>query len=160
MRRLSIRWRLTLWYGAVLSMILIGFSVAVYLMMQRHLLALTDATLREELDELAAEVKRAEDLSNLRQILESRFPVQEGYELQVGAVTGEPLFRSVGIGSTGLPKPVALRTGLNAPTYESVTLDGHRPVRLASRMVLGPSGSLLIQAGVTLVPNARALNSW
>ena len=39
-RRLSIRWRLTLWYGIVLSVILIGFSVAVYLLMQRHLLEL------------------------------------------------------------------------------------------------------------------------
>ena len=52
MRRLSIRWRLTLWYGAVLSVILIGFSGAVYLLMQRHLLTLTDAALSEELDEL------------------------------------------------------------------------------------------------------------
>ena len=30
MKRLSIRWRLTLWYGIVLSAILAGFSVAVY----------------------------------------------------------------------------------------------------------------------------------
>jgi two-component system, OmpR family, heavy metal sensor histidine kinase CusS len=36
-------------------------------------------------------------------------------------------------------------------------LDGMRPVRLASRLVAGPSESLLIQAAVTLVPNARAL---
>ena len=52
MRRLSIRWRLTLWYGAVLSAILVGFCTAVYLLMERQLLSLTDATLREELDAL------------------------------------------------------------------------------------------------------------
>ena len=56
MRRLSIRWRLTLWYGVVLSAILVGFSGAVYLLMRHHLLALTDAALAEELAELAAEV--------------------------------------------------------------------------------------------------------
>ncbi len=40
MKNLSIRWRLTLWYGAVLSVILVGFSGAVYLLMRHHLLAL------------------------------------------------------------------------------------------------------------------------
>ena len=44
-RNLTIRWRLTPWDGAVLSAILVGFSVAAYLLMQHHLLALTDATL-------------------------------------------------------------------------------------------------------------------
>ena len=34
MKRLSIRWSLTLWYGVVLSAILVGFSGAVYLLMQ------------------------------------------------------------------------------------------------------------------------------
>ena len=62
-RRLSIRWRLTLWYGTVLSVILAGFSGAVYLLMQRHLLTLTDAALSEELAELADEVRRVESLS-------------------------------------------------------------------------------------------------
>ncbi len=157
MRGLSIRWRLTLWYGAVLSTILIGFSVAVYLLMQRHLLALTDATLREEVDELAAEVKRVKTVAALPHVLSSRFPDQEGYELEVGTPDGEPLFRSVGMGSTGLPKPVAGRSGQGAAIYESVRLDGQRPFRLASRMVPGPSGPLLIQAAITLEPNQRAL---
>ena len=43
------------------------------------------------------------------------------------------------------------------PTYESVTLDDHTPVRLASHVVDSPSGPLLIQAAVTLAPNVRAL---
>jgi two-component system heavy metal sensor histidine kinase CusS len=157
-RRLSIRWRLSLWYGAVLTVILIGFSVAVYLLMQRHLLALSDAALREELDELTAEIKKIENLPSLPAILASRFPDQDGYELQVRTAAGEPLFRSVGIGSTGLLKPEKARYGFGAPTYESTTLDALWPARLASRMIPGPSGSLLIQAAVTLAPNVRALD--
>ena len=62
MRRLSIRWRLTLWYGAVLLLILIGSSGAVYLLMQRHLLTLNDSALWEELDELTDEI---EELNHL-----------------------------------------------------------------------------------------------
>ena len=38
MRRLSIRWRLTLWYGAILSAILVGFSAMAYMRMRHHLL--------------------------------------------------------------------------------------------------------------------------
>jgi two-component system heavy metal sensor histidine kinase CusS len=156
-RRLTIRWRLTLWYGTVLSVILAGFSGAVYLLMQRHLLTLTDAALSEELDELADEVMRVESRSSLPGVLKTRFPGHEGYELQVRTNAGEPLFRSAGIESTGLPNPVAHGKSVDLPAYESITLDGSRPVRLASREVSGPSGTFLIQAGVTLVPNVRAL---
>ena len=37
MRRLSIRWRLTLWYSAVLAGVLAVFGISVYLLMQRGL---------------------------------------------------------------------------------------------------------------------------
>jgi hypothetical protein len=38
-RHMSIRLRLTLWYGVVLSVILVGFSASVYVLMRHHLLA-------------------------------------------------------------------------------------------------------------------------
>jgi two-component system, OmpR family, heavy metal sensor histidine kinase CusS len=155
--RLSIRWRLTLWYGTILSVILAGFSAAVYLLMERHLLMLTDAALNEELDELADEVKRVPSQSNLPAVLKTQFPGHEGYELQVRTEAGEPLFRSVGIESTGLPDPAARRYVADLPVYESLTLRGGRPMRVASREVSVPSGKLVVQAAMTLVPNARAL---
>ncbi len=157
MSGLSIRWRLTLWYGAVLSTILVGFSVAVFLLMERHLLELTDSTLREELDELAAEVKRVDTLTTLPLALSSRFPDQEGYELEVRTPGGATLFRSAGMGSAGLPQPVIAQSGHDAATYEIVRRAGQGPVRMASRVVPGPSGPLLIQAAITLIPNLRAL---
>jgi two-component system, OmpR family, heavy metal sensor histidine kinase CusS len=156
-RRLSIRWRLTLWYGTVLSVILAGFSGAVYLLMERHLLTLSDAALSEELAELADEIGRIESYASLPEVLRTRFPGHEGYELQVRTVTGELLFRSEGIESTGLPAPVVRGNGVERPAYVSMTLDGRRPVRLASCEVPGPTATLVIQAAVTLVPNARAL---
>ena len=76
---------------------------AAYLLMERHLLTLTDAALNEELDELADEVKRVPSQSDLPAVLKARFPGHEGYELQVRTDAGEPVFRSAGIGSTGLP---------------------------------------------------------
>ena len=41
MSRLSIRWRLTLWYGVALATVLAVFGVSVYLMMRHLLLART-----------------------------------------------------------------------------------------------------------------------
>jgi heavy metal sensor kinase len=156
-RRLSIRWRLTLGYGAVLSAILVGFSSAVYLLMHHHLLALTDAGLREELVELGDEVGRARHLSRLSKGLELRFSSEEGYEFQVGTLAGEPLYRSEGIRSGGLPRPDVRALGAGSPACESVSLSGLGPVRMASRVVPSPSGPMLIQVVVTLAPNARAL---
>jgi two-component system, OmpR family, heavy metal sensor histidine kinase CusS len=156
-RRLSIRWRLTLWYGTVLSILLFGFSAAVYLLMERHLLTLTDAALSEELAELAAEVRRVKDVATLPRALEVQFPGQEGYELQVRSDIGQPLFRSQGVKSTGLPGPHVRSDGSYIPTYESIVLDQSRPARMASCKVAGPSGTLELQAAVTLVPNAQAL---
>jgi len=58
MRHLTIRWRLTLWYGIVLTATLVVFSVAVNVLMRHHLLALTDAGLAEELVERPRSVRR------------------------------------------------------------------------------------------------------
>ncbi|MBX6311334.1 MAG: HAMP domain-containing protein, partial [Isosphaeraceae bacterium] len=129
----------------------------VYLLMSHHLLALTDAALREELVELGDEVGRAGGLARLPAVLALRFASHEGYEFQVSTMAGAPLFRSAGLGPGGLPRPDARPTSSGEPAYERITLDGIGPVRMASRVVPGPSGPLLIQAIVTLAPNARAL---
>jgi two-component system, OmpR family, heavy metal sensor histidine kinase CusS len=90
-------------------------------------------------------------------VLKTQFPGHEGYELQVRTEAGEPIFRSAGIESTGLPNSATRRQVAVLPVYESLTLKGGRPMRVASREVSGPSGKLLVQAAMTLVPNARAL---
>ena len=45
MKRLSIRWRLTLWYSAVLAGVLAVFGISVYLLMQRGLQIRTSESL-------------------------------------------------------------------------------------------------------------------
>ena len=158
MRRLSIRWRLTLWYGTVLSVILAGFSGAVYLLMERHLLTLTDAAISEELAELADESRREQSLiPSLPGVLRTRFPGHEGYELQVRTVGGEPLSEAW----------VSSRRAARALLYVAM-VSICRFMRASRLIAAGPSawrvvkspgrrGRFLIQAAVTLVPNARAL---
>ena len=68
MSRLSIRWRLTLWYGAVLATVLAVFGVSVYLMMRHLLLARTGTGMSMEATEVAEEVARARDRSDPRHL--------------------------------------------------------------------------------------------
>jgi heavy metal sensor kinase len=154
---LSIRWRLTLSYAGVLSVILVGFSVAVYLLMQRHLLALTDAALHEELVELAEELNRSGSISELPGQLRLRFPAHPGYELQVSTKAGEHLFQSDGLKPEGLPRPKLQKQRAGNSVTESVILKDLGPFRLGSRLVSSPAGELVVQAAVTLAPNAGAL---
>jgi two-component system heavy metal sensor histidine kinase CusS len=156
-RRLSIRWRLTLWYAAILSAILVGFSATAYMRMRHHLLDLTDATLREELVELEVEIGRARGLASSPEELEIRFVGPDGYVYQVGTMEGKTIFRSVEIKSAGLPGPDIRLIHTGELSYESITLDKLGPVRLASRVAPSPSGPLLIQAAASMIPNARAL---
>ena len=57
----SIRWRLTAWYGVVLLAALLSFSTAVYFIMRHELTVLLDASLSEELSEMAREAEHARD---------------------------------------------------------------------------------------------------
>jgi two-component system, OmpR family, heavy metal sensor histidine kinase CusS len=156
MRGMSIRWRLTLWYGAVLTAIMIGFSGAVFLLMHHDLLALTDAGLTEELVELGDEVGRSEGVGKLPAELSLRFARHMGYEFRVSSLRGEALFRSDQLIRGRWPIPAAIDS-TTAPQFMSLELAPLGHARAATRVVPGPSGPVVIQAVVSLAPNDRAL---
>lgn len=156
MKWLSIRWRLTLWYGIVLSAILVCFSVAVYGLMRHHLLTLTDAALSEELEDLSGDVKRCNDPALLARELGLRYTSHDGYVFQVSARGGAVLFRSDGLGPEGLPAP-GPRWSSQSPEYATRTLARLGHARLAWKVLRGPGGLLNVQAAVSLAPNDRAL---
>ena len=141
--RLSIRWRLTLWYGAILSAILVGFSGAIYLRMQHHLLALTDATLREELVELEVEVRRARGISSCPNKLEVQFVGPDGYVFQVRTTGGKTFFRSSGIGLREFPAPDMQLASTRSPIYQGVTLGRTRAGPAGEPNNYRPCGSFI-----------------
>jgi heavy metal sensor kinase len=155
MRNLSIRWRLTLWYGAVLTAILAGFSGAVYLLMHHHLLGLTDAALTEESADLAADVGRCKSPADFPRELGLRYASHEGDEFQVSTEAGASLFRSEGLSAEGLPffRPV---TPLARPAFTTLALGHLGHWRMASRLVAHPSHPMVVQAAVSLLPNDQA----
>lgn len=148
MNHLSIRWRLTLWYGIVLGIVLTGFGTAVYLIMGRELLAQQDAALSEELAEIVREVERATSWSGLRAELTRQFARHEGYEFQVATPSGEILFQSGRLGSVALPVQT-LPAGF---AQESHSLEALGKWRIQSRSAPGPDGRLIVQAAATLEP--------
>lgn len=151
MRGASIRLRLTLWYGAVLSITLVVFSVAVSLLMRHHLLAQADAGLAEELTELADEVVHAASPDQLG----PRYSQHEGYELQITDGQGRVLFRSERLGSESLPADHA-PPGLAGTRFSTAALPALGPVRIASRSLPTKAGPLLLQAATPLDPFHRA----
>lgn len=154
MRRLSIRWKLTLWYGAVLSAVLAAFGTAVYVVMRNHLLSLTDAALAEELADLGGDVALCRDARDLPRELGVRYSSHEGYEFQVSTLRGAVLFRSGGLGAGILPLPAA---SAERDSHQSAALPRLGRMRTAARVIPGPGGPLVVQAAVSLRPNDEAL---
>jgi heavy metal sensor kinase len=156
MTRLSIRWRLTLWYGSVLTAVLVVFGSSVYLMMRHVLLGRTGAGMSMEATEVAEEVARARDRSTLGTWLERRFARHPGYDIQVSTPEGQAIFRSDRIREAGLPRPTAPPAD-GRPTFESFTgRTGHD--RLLSRVVPGPDGPLILQVAAPLAADDHELS--
>jgi two-component system, OmpR family, heavy metal sensor histidine kinase CusS len=152
---MSIRWRLTLWYGAVLAAVLAVFGASVYLMMRNVLLGRTGMGMSMESTEVAEEVARSQDRSSLGTWLERRFAHHPGYDIQVSTLSGEALFRSQRIKLEGLPmasRPPAARHA----SFENFTRrSGH--TRLLSRSVPGPDGPLILQIAAPLTADDHEL---
>jgi heavy metal sensor kinase len=155
MGRLSIRWRLTLWYGAVLAAVLAAFGTSVYLMMRHSLLARTETGMGMESTEVAEEVARSKDRLALGTWLERRFARHPGYDIQVSTPSGKALFRSERIKANGLPRPSAAPS-MGRPTVESFGgQSGH--ARLLNRVVPGPDGPLFLQIAAPLAADDHEL---
>jgi heavy metal sensor kinase len=156
MKGLSIRWKLTLWYGLVLATVLTVFGGAVYVTMRHELLARTDVALGAELDEIAEDIQAAKDWSRLSEQLRRRFARHEVYEFQVGRAEGGLIFQSDDIRPRHFPVP-AIPASFKHLDFESVALGtenitlvslGH--LRLMGRLVPGPDGPLVVQAATSL----------
>jgi heavy metal sensor kinase len=164
MRRLAIRWKLTLWYGAVLAVVLVAFGCAVYVMMRHALLARLDSGLEQEITELEEETEETSQQSRLQHRLEQRFAQHEGYEFQVDRMHGGQVFRSRRLRSQNIPIPL-IPHSLTRLDFESAPL-GVRTVQLASlgrwrvatRLVPGSDGPLVVQAAGALAPIERELS--
>jgi heavy metal sensor kinase len=149
MRSLAVRWKLTLWYGVVLAVVLTAFSAAVYGMMRHQLLGRIDQGLREELGDVRSEVRRATHPAGLVQWLERRFARHEGFDFQITRPDGSRFFVSNRLTDRSLPAP-ASASDLSRPMFESVALGDAGRWRVVSMQEHGPDGPLTVQIGRSL----------
>ncbi len=146
MRSLGVRWKLTLWYGVVLAVVLAVFSAAVYWTMRHQLMERIDLGLHEELGDVQSEVVRATDAATLSQWLERRFARHEGFDFQITRADGSRFFASDRLADKSLPAPGST-SNLSEPTYESVTSGPASRWRVVAVRVQGPDGPLTVQIG-------------
>ncbi len=149
MKRLSIRWKLTLWYGGVLALVLAVFSTAVYVAMRRQLLGRIDQGLREELADVLSEVRRAHDEQTLYGWLERRFAHHEGFDFQITRHGGERFFTNPRLGDRGLPLPDN-ETLSRTPALRNVANSEGKRWRVIAVRAPGPAHEFTVQVARTL----------
>ncbi len=151
MKRLSIRLKMTLWYGAVLAIVLLAFGAVVYLTMRHQLLSRIDQGLDEELADVLYEVKRANDPKSLSEWLDRRFARHEGFDFQITRPSGERFFVSARLADQSLSIP-APATVTETPHYESASAADSKRWRIVTVRVTGPDGPLTVQIARSLEP--------
>src|SRR5262245_43687925 len=147
MRRLSIRWRLTLWYAGVLAAVTAAFGATVYLTVRHQLLSRIDQGLHEELSDVLSEVRRAESPASLHAWLDRRFGGHEGFDFQITRPDGSRFFANRRLGGRALPVPDGLA---GEPEYRDVEVEGTGRWRVVGVRAAGSSGSRTVQVARSL----------
>jgi heavy metal sensor kinase len=149
MKRLNIRWKMTLWYGGVLASVLTVFGTVTYLMMRHHLLQRIDQGLHEELDEVLSEVQRSTTPDGLKEWLDRRFAAHEGFDFQVTRTNGKRFFANPRLIDKTLPLPNQTADA-DSPNYMTAPIENAGHWRIVSTQVQGPDGPLTVQVGRSL----------
>ncbi|MES2792270.1 MAG: ATP-binding protein [Planctomycetota bacterium] len=151
MKRLSIRWRLTLWYAGSLAVVLTAFCISLLLLTRQQLLARTDAALREELKELVLEVRLAHTSLEFTEHLYARFFQHDIYDFLITDRQGKILFASSGLTP---PQAAALVPSNPLSTSEFFNREpsDNLMLRVAGTTVTAPQGTVSAQAMTSLAP--------
>lgn len=149
MNRLSIRWKLTLWYGGVLAVVLTVFSIVVFVVLRHQLLGRIDQGLGEELADVLSEIHRHDDSATLLEWFQRRFAYHEGFDFEITTADGERFFvnprlmeRSLSFAEASPPE--------STPQYETLEVSSVGHWRLISTQATGPDGTLDIRVGRSL----------
>lgn len=151
MNRLSIRWRLTLWYAGALAAVLVTFCLILMFLTRHQLLARTDASLREELLELALEVRLARSIEEFQEHVQARFFQHDIYEFVITNEQGTVLFVSSGLSPAQTEQLLPANPGTTFE-FRDRQLDNRHLVRVACSAVPGPQGTVILQSLTSLNP--------
>ncbi|MDG3003782.1 ATP-binding protein [Paludisphaera mucosa] len=157
MSRMTIRWRLTLWYGAVLAAVLTIFAATVDLLMIRVIQYRTDSNLDGQLAVIEDQIGRAENADVLRERLAWQFAIHPVFEMQVTEDGDRAWLRSERIAESGLPMPAVAPDDHGEYVHEDVSVPGLGHCRMLSKSIDTPYASLLVQVALDTEMNERHL---
>ena len=104
--RWTVRWRLTVWNSAVLTLLFCLFSVAMLYAVHGHLAYKADQVLKEELFALQEEVQRyTDDSETLSLVLQRRYATHAAIHFQILDQDFRPISRSRFLEDIELPRP-------------------------------------------------------
>lgn len=149
MKRLSIRWKLTLWYGGVLAIVLTLFSGVVYTVMRHQLLGRIDQGLDEELADVLSEVQRHSDSASLLECLNRRFAHHEGFDFEITDSNGNRYFTNTRLIERSLSFNDAAGD-TTSPHCESLQIGTEGRWRVIAVQASGPEGLLTVKVGRSL----------
>jgi hypothetical protein len=139
----SIRWRLTLWYGASLAVALAAFGAVVYFVARHQSMERIDWGLSEEAADVLSEIDRAHTDGDLGEWLQRRFGQHEGYDFQITRPGGARYFANQRLADKTLPLPDQGRPS-SSPSYRTVSADSGR-WRVFTVQAQGPTDKLTVQ---------------
>lgn len=152
---LKIRWKLTLWYGGVLAVVLFVFGMLVFTIMRHHLLERIDHGLNEELSDVLSEVARASTAPDLTVWLNRRFAAHAGFDFQISHQSGERFFHNPRLATKAWPLP---ESSSEKPKCYNLPVEASVDWRVVHVTAAGPEGLLTVQVGRSLAAFNRELN--
>ena len=156
MSRLSIRWRLTLWYGAVLAGVLAVFGASVFLLLKRDLQKRTSRALLIQMSVIEDELTHVQNRTRMEERLERLLMRHPDVDIQVSRNDGSLTIRSDRIHDRGLPPPRRAPTA-GMDVLENFSVPGDGRFRMLSRITTSAGTPLMAQVATSLDENEKQL---
>ncbi len=118
-RRLNIRWRLTLWFAAAMAVLLVVRSFWIYHMMERRLATIADVELSARLDALEDLLQKKMKPEEVRASLERYADNQRDLQIEITNSHRDILFRSATSSPAGAAKVSSERPQTADRQYET-----------------------------------------
>ncbi|MBI1246639.1 HAMP domain-containing protein [bacterium] len=152
MLKLPIRWRLTFWYAAALSLILLVFCGLLLPLSYHQLLARLDSQLHEELQEIFLESQIARTPEELNFSLQARFRQHETFDFIVYEPSQAVIFASSNVTREVIDELSSTPSNQSSETYGTFRVMEDRYYRVSSRTADGPNGKLIVRVLTPLDP--------